>query len=168
MATNLTYKDKKGRVFRMRSQLEIKLAQRMDRRHDLSWDYESLHIKVKPEQQAKVGSRYLVPDFQLRFPCGERWIIEGKGITYFEDYIKKKEKVVIDYCKENGINYQIVLSDPTGDTADEWNLLVNIKGYHSIQDWSPRTLQEWEDYYNALDAKELGEEIMQAVHGFDW
>lgn len=159
--------DKLGRKFVMRSPLEILIAQKIDQRKDLRWDYETLRIPVPHEQQEQVGARYLVPDFQLYFPCKEKWIVEGKGVTLLEDYLQRKNEIVSEYCKANGFNYEIVLPMPTADTVDEWDYLVNTKGYISIRDWSPKTIQELHEDDVGDWAAELTEEIGRAVYGFD-
>ena len=163
-----SFTDRLGRQFAMRSPLEISIAKKIDQRQDLRWNFEALQIPVALDLQAKVGARYLVPDFQLYFPCGEKWVVEGKGVTLLDDYLKRKNTVVREYCEANGFNYEIVLSMPTAETVDEWDRLVNIKGYACVRDWFPRTVQERIDCNMEDWAKELTEEIGRAVYDFDW
>ncbi len=168
MLKEFPFIDKLGREFAMRSPLEILMAQRMDRRNKLRWDYEALRIEVPPDQQEAVGATYLIPDFQLYFPCGEQWIVEGKGVTMLGDYLRRKDPLVTQYCKENGFNYEIVLPVASEGTFDEWDHLVNVNGYSSIRDWFPKTKQELHDLWEEEDARQLGDEIGRAVHGYDW
>ena len=132
-----------GRMFHFRSRLEHLVARKIDRKANVAaWDFESIRVPVPRRMQGAVGARYLLPDFHVRFDCGEEWIYEAKGMPYLEDY-QRKEQVIMDYCFERDIFYQVVFQRPYERRFEHLEEYCDHNPRFVAMDlWQPMTVRE--------------------------